>query len=212
MPEPSSGSSWSSLSHRWAAEAASRLACRENCLVDDLAQFSEHGLLIIAMTPTVEQSRATADKTLVFVRPLNNLHVLITCAHCGASRMAGLTAFSWYAFASPPSGPASVTGLTTFGWTKFRWLPPPPRLTNPAASRSLISSLTSRGMELAMLFLVGAIATGWRVKERSHPDNHGTCGCRRPLMSSLLRQPAQNAHPSAAIVAWPPAVATTAQS
>ena len=88
------------------------LHVKRNHFIDNLAQLGKYGLLIIAMTPAVEQSRTTADKTLVFVRPFDNLYVLTACIHCWASRMADLTAFSWYAFASPPPGrqesPASL--------------------------------------------------------------------------------------------------------
>ena len=61
------------------------LQVESNRFVDNLAQFGEYGSFIIAMTSTVEQSRATADKALVLVRPFNNLYVLIARAHCWAS-------------------------------------------------------------------------------------------------------------------------------
>ena len=38
---------------------------KRNHFIDNLAQLGEYGLFIIAMTPAVEQSRTTADKTLV---------------------------------------------------------------------------------------------------------------------------------------------------
>ena len=61
------------------------LQVERNRFVDNLAQFGEYGLFIIAMTPAVEQSRTTADKTLVFVRPFNNLYVSIARAYCWGS-------------------------------------------------------------------------------------------------------------------------------
>ena len=91
------------------------LLVERNRFVDDLAQLGKYRLFIMAVAPTVQQSGTTADKALVFVRPFNNLYVPATWVHCWASRMADLTAFSWYAFASPPSRPARVTGLATFG-------------------------------------------------------------------------------------------------
>ena len=70
------------------------LQVQSNRFVDNLAQFGEYGSFVITMTPTEKQSRTASDKTLVFVGPLDNLHVPSTCLHRWASLMADLTAFS----------------------------------------------------------------------------------------------------------------------
>ena len=172
-PSRSSGSYWSSLAHRWAPEAASRLAGERNRLFDDLAQFGKYGLLVIAVASTVEQAGTTADKAPVFVRPLDNLQVL-NCLHSLLSlpnrRSDRLLR---YAFASPPSRPASVTGLATCGCTKFRWLPRPPRFKKSVASNSLISSLSLRGTGGRRSSSWRLSPRGYRVKERlpHHPSS-----------------------------------------
>src|SRR5262249_35708113 len=72
--------------------------------------------------------------------PFDDLDVTSTVFHLFDSSIAKCTARTWYSFASSPNAPDIVTGLETFGWTKFRWLPLPPRSTNPAATSSAISS------------------------------------------------------------------------
>jgi hypothetical protein len=54
-------------------------------VLDDLAQLGENRLGILPVAATVEQLRATADKTMVLVRPLHQLDVLVALVHCSDS-------------------------------------------------------------------------------------------------------------------------------
>ena len=84
-------------------------------LFDDLAEFDEDFRCIIAMAPAIEQLWTTADKAVVFVRPLDHLHVSVAFRHWFTSLRALRTAFSRYRCASSPSLPDIVTKVATFG-------------------------------------------------------------------------------------------------
>ena len=54
---------------------SSLLLVELNRLFDNLTKFGEYSLLVITMTTTEEQARATADKAVVLIRPFDNFYV-----------------------------------------------------------------------------------------------------------------------------------------
>lgn len=58
---------------------------------DGGAQLLEDGQLVVPMTTAVEQTRATADKALVFLGPLDDLDVTYAFFHRFASAIAAFS-------------------------------------------------------------------------------------------------------------------------
>ncbi|MDD4267442.1 MAG: hypothetical protein GXY25_04655 [Pirellulaceae bacterium] len=71
-----------------------------DCLFDNLAQLSENRFLILAMATAKEQAGAASDVALIFIGPLNNLHVSGRLTDDCASSMAFLAARSRDRFAA----------------------------------------------------------------------------------------------------------------
>ena len=77
-------------------------------LIDDLAEFRVDLLFVITVTARPDDPRTLTDKTLVLIRPLDNLEIPSAFFHCFDSLIFCCTSRSWYGLASSPRFPESV--------------------------------------------------------------------------------------------------------
>jgi hypothetical protein len=77
-----------------------------------LAKFRKDRFFIFPVAATVKEARATADKTLIIIGPVNDFYVSSSGIHHLDSSIALLTARSWYLFASSPAFLEIVTALS----------------------------------------------------------------------------------------------------
>ena len=63
--------------------------------IDELAEFREHLLLVIAVTASIKQPWTASDKATILCRPFHNFRIVLALFHFLDSSTAALTALSW---------------------------------------------------------------------------------------------------------------------